>query len=125
MNDYLRDVSGREITAKDFRTWAATNLAVLTLHQLNEKKPTKKGCLQVVKQVAEQLGNTPTVCRKCYIHPAVLESYLDGALELNLTALTEDHSREMWAVEGEVIRFLDARLRNAAPRRTLKAALYA
>jgi DNA topoisomerase-1 len=80
--------------------------------------------LQVVKQVAEQLGNTPTVCRKCYIHPAVLESYLDGALE-NLTALTEDHSPEMWAVEGEVIRFLDARLRNAAPRRTLKAALYA
>ena len=125
VNDYLRDVSGREITAKDFRTWAATNLAVLALHQLNEKKPTKKGCLQVVKQVAEQLGNTPTVCRKCYIHPAVLESYLDGALELNLTALTEDHSPEMWTVEREVIHFLDARLRNPAPRRTLKAALYA
>jgi DNA topoisomerase-1 len=59
VNDYLRDVSGREITAKDFRAWAATNLAVLALHQLNEKKPTKKGCLQVVKQVAGQLGTRP------------------------------------------------------------------
>ncbi len=79
VNNYLREISGREITAKDFRTWAATNLAALALSVLDEDKPSKKGTLQVVKEVATQLGNTPTVCRRCYIHPAVFEGHLAGS----------------------------------------------
>src|SRR5580700_10562133 len=125
VNEYLRTVSGREITAKDFRTWAGTNLAVLALHKLNEVKPTKTGSLQVVKQVAKQLGNTPAVCRKCYIHPAVLESYLTGSLQLKRTNASENPSEDqklgMWAIERELIRFLEDHRRENRPRTTLKA----
>jgi len=122
VNEYLRTISGREITAKDFRTWAGTNLAVLALHELNENKPTRKGTLQVIKRVAEQLGNTPSVCRKCYIHPAVLESYLAGSLQLKAIR-GQDHSPEMLAIEHEVIRFLDEHAAESA--KTLQATLKA
>lgn len=93
VNDYLREISGREISAKDFRTWAATNLAVLALSVLEEEKPTKRATLDVIKQVAEQLGNTPAVCRKCYIHPAVFEGYLAGALRVSATVEDLANSR--------------------------------
>lgn len=124
VNDYLREVSGREITAKDFRTWAATNLAVLATLQLNEGKPTKKGSLQIVKQVAEQLGNTPAVCRKSYIHPMVLENYLDGALKLKCPGAPGTQA-SVSMVEREVIRLLAARPRDTRCGATLKAALKA
>jgi DNA topoisomerase-1 len=80
VNDYLREISGHHITAKDFRTWAATNLAALEMVSLHETKPTRRGVVAAVKRVAAQLGNTPAVCRKSYIHPRVLASYLDGSL---------------------------------------------
>ena len=124
VNDYLREVSGREITAKDFRTWAATNLAVLATLELNEEKPTKKGSLQIVKQVAEQLGNTPAVCRKSYIHPMVLENYLDGALKLKGPGAPGTQA-SVSMVEREVIRLLAARPRDTTCGATLKAALKA
>jgi DNA topoisomerase I len=88
VNNYLREISGREITAKDFRTWAGTNLAALALSVLDEDKRSKKGTLQVVKEVATQLGNTPTVCRRCYIHPAVFGGYLAGSLRVTPTRRT-------------------------------------
>ena len=125
VNEYLRAVSGREITAKEFRTWAGTNLAVLALNELNEVKPTKAGSLQVVKQVAKQLGNTPAVCRKCYIHPAVLESYLAGSLQLKWTNASEEQALGMWAIERELIRFLERRRRESRSGTTLKATLRA
>jgi DNA topoisomerase-1 len=125
VNEYLRTVSGREITAKDFRTWAGTNLAVLALKELNEVKPTKAGSLQVIKQVAKQLGNTPAVCRKCYIHPAVLESYLAGSLQLEGANASEEQAPGMWAIEREVIRFLKRRGRENRSGNTLKATLRA
>jgi DNA topoisomerase-1 len=78
VNAYLRDCSGHHITAKDFRTWAATNLAVLEMVPLHEAKPSKRAVAVVVKRVAAHLGNTPAVCRKSYIHPRVLTSYLDA-----------------------------------------------
>ena len=107
INDYLREISGCEISAKDFRTWAGTNLAVLALSVLEEEKPTKKATLNVIKQVAEQLGNTPAVCRKCYIHPAVFEGYLAGALRVNATAVDlEEFPAGVWALERQVMRFL-------------------
>jgi DNA topoisomerase-1 len=125
VNEYLRAISCREITAKDFRTWAATNLAVLALHELNEEKPTKVGSLQVIKQVAKQLGNTPAVCRKCYIHPAVLESYLAGSLQLKWTNASKEPAFGMWAIERELIRFLDGRRREMRSGATLRATLRA
>jgi DNA topoisomerase-1 len=107
VNDYLRQTSGHYITAKDFRTWAATNLAVLEMAVLHEPKPTKKGTLIVVKRVAAQLGNTPAVCRKSYIHPRVLACYLDGSLRPTLAMIEASVRKpEMWAVEGVVMRLL-------------------
>jgi DNA topoisomerase-1 len=83
VNDYLREVTGEDITAKDFRTWAATNLAAEALAELerfDSQAAAKKHVLQAVENVAKRLGNTPAICRKCYIHPAIFESYLDGSL---------------------------------------------
>jgi DNA topoisomerase-1 len=83
VNDYLREISGQEFTAKDFRTWAGTILAATTLIQIGPSPSAHAGkqrTVAAVKFVAECLGNTVAVCRKCYIHPQVLESYLAGTL---------------------------------------------
>jgi DNA topoisomerase-1 len=83
VNDYLRETAGEDITAKDFRTWAATNLAVValkSLHVLETEAGTKKNVLRAIEAVAKMLGNTPSICRKCYIHPAIFDGYLDGSL---------------------------------------------
>ena len=107
VNEYLREISGRDITAKDFRTWAATNLAVLALAGQENEKATKKAQIEAIKQVAKRLGNTPAVCRKCYIHPAVMDGYLDGSLRRTLAAVgQEDDPPEMWRIERMVMRFL-------------------
>jgi DNA topoisomerase-1 len=107
VNAYLRDLSGHHITAKDFRTWAATNLTVLELVPLREAKPSKRALAGVVKRVAAQLGNTPAVCRKSYIHPRVLTSYLDGSLKPMLATIAASvRAPEMYAVEGSVMRLL-------------------
>ncbi len=83
VNEYLRSVSGDDFTAKDFRTWAGTVLAALALQEFeafDSEAQAKKNVVRAIESVAGRLGNTPTICRKCYIHPAVLESYLDGTL---------------------------------------------
>jgi DNA topoisomerase I len=104
---YLWTTAGHHVTAKDFRTWAGTNLAVLEMVKLREPKPTKKGTMTVVKCVAAQLGNTPAVCRKGYIHPFVLTSYLDGLLKPILATLEASiRAPEMYAVEGVVLMLL-------------------
>jgi DNA topoisomerase-1 len=82
VNAYLREVTGAEFTAKDFRTWAGTVLAATALQELDEVDTAtarKKNVTQAIERVAKQLGNTKAVCRRCYIHPAVVEHYLDGA----------------------------------------------
>jgi DNA topoisomerase I len=79
VNSYLKEATGQDFTSKDFRTWAGTVLAAELLHSGNASAaPTKKHVIEVVEQVAKQLGNTRAVCRKCYIHPAVFDAYLDG-----------------------------------------------
>lgn len=83
VNAYLREITGQDWTAKDFRTWAGTVLAAMALQACgieNTKTRANKNLVAAVQAVAEQLGNTPAVCRKAYIHPAVLDSYLDGSL---------------------------------------------
>ncbi|MGY2339305.1 DNA topoisomerase IB [Pseudomonas sp. SDO5532_S415] len=82
VNSYLQTLTGADFTAKDYRTWAgsALALAVLRTLQWQPESEAKRHVVEMVKNVARQLGNTPAVCRKCYIHPAVLESFLLGAL---------------------------------------------
>lgn len=85
VNRYLREITGRDITAKDFRTWAGTLLAALELAALPPfERPTeaKRNIKLVAKGVAERLGNTPTICLNCYIHPGILQLYSAGLLKL-------------------------------------------
>ena len=82
VNEYLREISGQHFTAKDFRTWAGSVLAWVMLHEFepyDTVTQAKKNVVQAIQAVASRLGNTPSVCRKCYVHPAVLEKYLSGA----------------------------------------------
>lgn len=87
VNEYLREIAGEDVTAKDFRTWAATTLAAVALERCEageSKAALKRNVRRAVEAVAEMLRNTATVCRKCYIHPAVIEGYLDGTLRSSL-----------------------------------------
>jgi len=117
VNDYLQEITGEEFTAKDFRTWAGT---VLTAMALNAQGPVenqaqaKKNIKDAIAAVAKILGNTPTVCRKCYVHPVVLESYLDGDMIEGLRQKTEEALSEqledLRAEEAAVMSFLQAKL---------------
>lgn len=82
VNDYLREITGQDFTAKDFRTWAATVMAFVALRDCEacgSAAQAKKNVVAAVKAASARLNNTPAVCRKSYIHPAVLETYLDEA----------------------------------------------
>jgi DNA topoisomerase-1 len=82
VNGYIREISGQEFTAKDFRTWAGTVLAAMALEEFeafDSETKAKRNVVRAIESVAERLGNTPAVCRKCYIHPAVIDAYMDGA----------------------------------------------
>ena len=133
VNAYLREVSGEEITAKDFRTWAATNLAALALRELeasDSEVRAKRNIVAAVESVAKMLGNTPAICRKCYIHPAIIEGYLDGslleALARRADQALERPSRGLSAEEVAVTAFLSRTLHAAKTaagnRRTAVAA---
>jgi DNA topoisomerase-1 len=117
VNDYLHEITGEEFTAKDFRTWAGT---VLTAMALNAQGPAenetqaKENIKMAIAAVAKILGNTPTVCRKCYVHPVVLESYLDGDMIEGLKQKTEDalseNLEDLRAEEAAVMSFIQAKL---------------
>ena len=83
VNEYLREITGEEFTAKDFRTWAGTVAASMALQdflEIDDDAGRKKAIVGAIETVARQLGNTPAVCRACYVHPDILDSYLDGTL---------------------------------------------
>ena len=83
VNGYLKDTAGAEFTAKDFRTWAGTVLAARALQEFqafDSQAQAKRNVVGAIETVAKRLGNTKNVCRKCYIHPAVLTAYMDGSL---------------------------------------------
>ncbi|MGG5889859.1 DNA topoisomerase IB [Falsiroseomonas sp. HC035] len=89
VNAYLREIAGRDVTAKDFRTWAGTVLAALALREyqrVDSQAAAKRNVRQAIERVASRLGNTPTICRKCYVHPVILDSYLGGTLALEVEA---------------------------------------
>jgi DNA topoisomerase-1 len=81
VNAYLRHVAGDDFTAKDFRTWAGTVLAALALAEVeafSSQRQARRNIVRAVASVARRLGNTPAICRKGYVHPAVIDAYLDG-----------------------------------------------
>jgi DNA topoisomerase I len=123
VNEYLRTISGCEITAKDFRTWAASNLALLAISELDEERPSKHGSVEIIKKVAQQLGNTPAVCRKSYIHPALIESYLSGTLRPCPNGSNGGGPDSVWAVERKLIDFLKTQA--SAPAKSLRSSLKA
>jgi DNA topoisomerase-1 len=87
VNAYLREASGADVTAKDFRTWAGTVLAyraLAAMERAGTERAARKNLLAAIRRTAGHLGNTPTVCRKSYVHPAVLDAYLDGRIERRL-----------------------------------------
>lgn len=117
VNEYLRQITGEEITAKDFRTWAATNLAALALRELEQfdsQTKAKRNMVQAVEAVSKMLGNTPAICRKCYIHPAIFDGYLDGSLLQALKRRADeklaDPGAGMKAEEAAVTAFLSRQL---------------
>ncbi len=135
VNAYLREIAGAEFSAKDFRTWAGTVLAALALRQFeafDTKAEAKRNLVRAIESVAQRLGNTPAVCRKCYIHPVILDSYLDGATVDVLRDQAEQalgHGlTQLSGAEGAVLAFLQQRLRRRQPslltalRRSLRPA---
>jgi DNA topoisomerase I len=97
VNGYLREITGLDITAKHFRTWAGTVLAAMALQEFkvfDSAAQAKRNLRQAIERVAARLGNTPTICRKCYIHPDVIDSYLDGNLALEIKSEVESELRE-------------------------------
>ncbi|WP_372424940.1 DNA topoisomerase IB [Salinarimonas chemoclinalis] len=121
VNAYLREITGREITAKDFRTWGGTVLAATALKEFeafDTKAAAKKNLKAAIDRVSARLGNTPTICRKCYVHPQVLDAYLEGALaELVGREAGRALAQEFEGLapeEAAVLGLLRARLQGAA-----------
>lgn len=130
VNDYLRTITGEEYTAKDFRTWSGTVLAALALQEFEKfdsETQAKKNIVRAIESVAARLGNTPSICRKCYVHPAVLEAYLEGSVLAALRTTSEQALvQDLHALtpeEAAVLAMLQQRLSSAAapaskPRRS-------
>jgi DNA topoisomerase I len=118
VNDYIREISGQEFTAKDFRTWNGTLLAVAALKEVGawtSQRQAKSHVLRAIDRVAEQLNNTRAVCRKYYVHPAVFESYLAGTMLERLQNGTKASVKsDLEAEEQAVVRLLRHHLNQAA-----------
>ncbi len=127
VNDYLRALTGEDYSAKDFRTWAGTLLAALALQEyekVDSDAQARRNVVRAIETVAERLGNTPSICRKCYVHPAIIDAYLDGTM---LHAMQEraqqelDHDmRAMRPEEAAVLALLQRRLRAGEPASPVK-----
>ncbi|WP_265501482.1 DNA topoisomerase IB [Paracoccus beibuensis] len=115
VNAYLRRISGRRITAKDFRTWTGTVLAALALaeyERADSDAAAKRNVRDAIETVAARLGNTPTICRKCYVHPQVIEAYLASDLKLELQGeINETLDDDLHHEEKQVLKFLRRRLK--------------
>ncbi len=121
VNDYVQEITGQEFTAKDFRTWAGTVLAAEALQafeSFDSETQAKKNVMRAIEAVASRLGNTPTICRKCYVHPAVLDAYLDGStLQTLKERVNDDMIESLHALKPEeaaVMGLLQQRLTTAA-----------
>ena len=120
VNAYLREISGRDFTAKDFRTWIGTVLAAKALAQVatfTSNADAKRKIAGAVESVAKRLGNTKAVCRKCYIHPAILDAYMEGSTIETLKARAARMARGRGSLNAEevaVVGIIERRLRKTA-----------
>lgn len=119
VNDYLRQISGEDFTAKDFRTWAGTVLAAVALKEFQgvaRKAEAKKNIVAAIEAVSKMLGNTPAVCRKCYVHPEVLDSYLEGdtiaTIRQRVSARIDASLNQLKPEEAAVLVLLQRRLKS-------------
>ncbi|HRO15421.1 MAG TPA: DNA topoisomerase IB [Paracoccus sp. (in: a-proteobacteria)] len=115
VNAYLREITGIDVTAKDFRTWTGTVLAALALaeyEKADSQAAAKRNVREAIERVAARLGNTPTICRKCYVHPQVIDSYLADELPADLGGSIEDEldAPGLRPEERRVLNFLQERL---------------
>jgi DNA topoisomerase-1 len=117
INAYLQEISGRHVTAKDFRTWAGTVLAAMALQEfeaVDSQAKAKKNIRAAIEHVSSRLGNTPAICRKCYVHPEILTSYVSGSLLMEVEAEVDASLREGLAAlspeEAAVLALLRSRL---------------
>jgi DNA topoisomerase-1 len=116
VNAYLREISGDDFTAKDFRTWAGTVLAAQALATLDRYKSNaqaKRNVVKAIESVAKRLGNTKSVCRKCYIHPAILDAYMEGGTiqAIGARARLAKNGPALTPEESAVVRVIEQRLR--------------
>lgn len=114
VNDYLREISGQDFTAKDFRTWSGTKLAVAALTEIGEcssQRQAKSNILRAIDRVAEQLNNTRAVCRKYYVHPSVFQLYAAGTMleilqngtkEIGKSDLEPDEAAVVWLLRQQL-----------------------
>jgi DNA topoisomerase I len=123
VNDYLREITGREITAKDFRTWAGTVLAAVALQEFGEidsAAAAKRNLRQAIERVAGRLGNTATICRKCYVHPEIIDGYLSGDFMKNVKrAIDAELSEKLPGLKPEeaaVLALLNGRFKQEIAR---------
>ena len=110
----MQEISEQNFTAKDFRTWAGTVTATCALIDLGEyesQTQARKNVVQAIEQASMHLGNTPAICRKCYIHPEIIDSYLDGSLLKAVSRHDEEAIEEalrgLHPEEVAVLAFLD------------------
>ena len=123
VNLYLKDAAGADFTAKDFRTWAGTVLAALALREFeafDSEAAAKRNITQAIEHVAGRLGNTVSICRKCYVHPGIFDAYLDGTLAAGLKddidATLVEELTQLKPEEAAVLAFLQRRLGEPAPK---------
>jgi DNA topoisomerase-1 len=123
VNAYLQDVTGRDITAKDFRTWAGTMLVAEELRKIgpaDSKREAERNIVAALDITAKRLGNTRSVCRKYYIHPALIEAYLEGSVLPPLPerrwSKRKSHGPTLRQHEMDVLSFLKARLKASSKR---------
>jgi DNA topoisomerase-1 len=126
VNSYLREITDRDVTAKDFRTWMGTMIAAESLREMGPaptKREAERNVLRAIDRTAERLGNTRSVCRKYYIHPVLIEAYLEGEVPPPLPAPVwqerRPHGPTLRRHEAEVLAFVKARVgtRRAAAAR--------
>ena len=124
VNDYLREAGGGDFTAKDFRTWAGTVLAARALQEMKKvdsEAQAKRNVVEAIEKVAERLGNTRSVCRKCYVHPAIVDSYMDGSMLEVLQSRAEHEMRtslrRLNSEEAAVLALLQVRFKREARSR--------
>jgi DNA topoisomerase-1 len=123
VNAYVREIAGHDFTAKDFRTWAGTVLAACALKELasfTSSTQAKRNIVQAIESVAKRLGNTKAVCRKCYVHPAVIEWYEEGTV-IRLSARRNGKTAKVVTAlspeEAAVLALLQQRVKRAETRK--------